>query len=282
MAPIDHRVALITGATSGIGRAVAEALAAAGLTVAIVARDGPLGDATRRAIAERTGNDRVELFEGDLSSLASVRDAARAVRETHPTLNILVDCAAVYTSRRSVTADGFETMLATNVLGPFLLTNLLLDRLQAARSARILVLSAPSTVKLDFEDLQSERRFRSLTAFGATKAAGLVFTFELARRLEGTGVTANAVHPGLVRTNLMRGAPAPLRWATWLVSAPPHRAAAAISPLVLSPEYAGRSGRFFRRGKEIEPPPYTRDRDVARRLWDASAALTNLSEGDHR
>jgi len=282
MAPIDHRVALITGATSGIGRAVAEALAAAGLTVAIVARDGPLGDATRRAIAERTGNDRVELFEGDLSSLASVRDAARAVRETHPTLNILVHCAAVYTSRRSVTADGFETMLATNVLGPFLLTNLLLDRLQAARSARILVLSAPSTVKLDFEDLQSERRFRSLTAFGATKAAGLVFTFELARRLEGTGVTANAVHPGLVRTNLMRGAPAPLRWATWLVSAPPHRAAAAISPLVLSPEYAGRSGRFFRRGKEIEPPPYTRDRDVARRLWDASAALTNLSEGDHR
>ena len=282
MAPIDHRVALITGATSGIGRAVAEALAAAGLTVAIVARDGPLGDATRRAIAERTGNDRVELFEGDLSSLASVRDAARAVREAHPTLNILVHCAAVYTSRRSVTADGFETMLATNVLGPFLLTNLLLDRLQAARSARILVLSAPSTVKLDFDDLQSERRFRSLTAFGATKAAGLVFTFELARRLEGTGVTANAVHPGLVRTNLMRGAPAPLRWATWLVSAPPHRAAAAISPLVLSPEYAGPSGRFFRRGKEIEPPPYTRDRDVARRLWDASAALTNLSEGDQR
>lgn len=282
MAPIDHRVALITGATSGIGRAVAEALAAAGLTVAIVARDGPLGDATRRAIAERTGNDRVELFEGDLSSLASVRDAARAVREAHPTLNILVHCAAVYTSRRSVTADGFETMLATNVLGPFLLTNLLLDRLQAARSARILVLSAPSTVKLDFDDLQSERRFRSLTAFGATKAAGLVFTFELARRLEGTGVTANAVHPGLVRTNLMRGAPAPLRWATWLASAPPDRAAAAISPLVLSPEYAGPSGRFFRRGKEIEPPPYTRDRDVGRRLWDASAALTNLSEGDQR
>jgi len=282
MAPIDQRVALITGATSGIGRAVAEALAAAGLTVAIVARDGPLGDATRRAIAERTGNDRVELFEGDLSSLASVRDAARAVREAHPTLNILVHCAAVYTSRRSVTADGFETMLATNVLGPFLLTNLLLDRLQAARSARILVLSAPSTVKLDFDDLQSERRFRSLTAFGATKAAGLVFTFELAHRLEGTGVTANAVHPGLVRTNLMREAPAPLRWATWLASAPPHRAAAAISPLVLSPEYAGPSGRFFRRGKEIEPPPYTRDRDVARRLWDASAALTNLSEGDQR
>jgi NAD(P)-dependent dehydrogenase (short-subunit alcohol dehydrogenase family) len=170
-------------------------------------------------------------------------------------------------------------MLATNVLGPFLLTNLLLDRLRAAPSARVLVLSAPSTVKLDFDDLGAERRFRSLTQFGATKAADLLFTFELARRLEGTGVTANAVHPGLVRTNLMRGAPAPLRLATRLVSAAPERAAAAIAPLATSPEYGGRSGRFFKAGREIDPPPYTLDPVVARRLWDTSATLTKLSAG---
>jgi NAD(P)-dependent dehydrogenase (short-subunit alcohol dehydrogenase family) len=178
-----------------------------------------------------------------------------------------------------VTADGFETMFATNVLGPFLLTSLLLDRLRAAGSARVLVLSAPSTVRLDFDDLQAERRFRSLTAFGATKAADLLFTFELARRLEGTGVTANAVHPGLVRTNLMRQASAPLRWATRLVSASPERAAAAITPLALAPGYASQTGRFFRSGREIEPPPYTRDPDVGRHLWETCASLTTLSQG---
>ncbi len=116
-------------------------------------------------------------------------------------------------------------------------------------------------------------------AFGASKAAGLLFTFELARRLEDSGVTANAVHPGLVRTNLMRQALAPLRWATRLVSAPPARAAAAIVPLALAPEYEGKTGRFFKGGREIEPPPYTRDPDVARRLWDVCTSLTKPGEG---
>jgi NAD(P)-dependent dehydrogenase (short-subunit alcohol dehydrogenase family) len=280
-APGDPRVALVTGATSGIGRALAEALATAGLTVAIVARDAVRGEEARSAIATHSGNDRVELFEGDLASLPSVRELARSVGEAHPAIDVLVHCAAVYAPRRSITADGFETMLATNVLGPFLLTSLLLDEIRAARSARVLVLSAPSTVRLDFDDLQAERRFRSLTVFGATKAADLLFTFELARGLEGSGATANAVHPGLVRTNLMRGAPAPLRRATWLVSAPPARAAAAIVPLALSPFYAGLTGRFFKSGREIDPPPYTRDPDVARRLWNACAALAQAALREH-
>jgi NAD(P)-dependent dehydrogenase (short-subunit alcohol dehydrogenase family) len=243
------------------------------MTVGIVARDADRGERTRAEIVGATGNERIELFLGDLSDLASVRRLASALSDAHPTLDALVHCAAVYTARRTVTADGFETMFATNVLGPFQLTNLLLERLRAAGRARVLVLGAPSTVRLDFDDLQAERRFRSLTAFGATKAADLLFTFELARRFEGTGVTANAVHPGLVRTHLMRQAPAPLRWATHLVSAPPERAAAAIAPLVLSPEYANRTGRFFRAGREIDPPPYTRDHEVGRRLWEVCASL---------
>jgi NAD(P)-dependent dehydrogenase (short-subunit alcohol dehydrogenase family) len=276
---IDPPVAVVTGATSGIGRALAEALATAGLTVVIVARDAARGEEARLSIAAGSGNDRVVGFEGDLSSLASVRALAGAIGEQYQALDILVHCAAVYTPRRSATDDGLETMLATNVLGPFLLTNLLLDRLRGAPSARVVVLSAPSTVRLDFDDLGAERRFRSLTQFGATKAADLLFTFELARRLEGTGITANAVHPGLARTNLMRGAPAPIRWATRLVSASPARAAGAIAPLALDPAYEGLGGRFFKAGREIEPPPYTRDPEVARRLWDASAVLTKLSEG---
>jgi NAD(P)-dependent dehydrogenase (short-subunit alcohol dehydrogenase family) len=273
------RTAIVTGATSGIGRAVARSLAAAGMTVGIVARDGERGEQTSASIAAATGNDRIETYAGDLSDLASVRRVDAAMARAHPSLDVLVHCAAIYTARRTVTADGLETMFATNVLGPFLLTNLLLDRLRAAGQARILVLSAPSTVRLDFDDLQSERRFRSLNAFGATKAADLLFTFELARRLEGTGVTANAVHPGLVRTNLMRQAPAPLRWATRLVSAPPERAASTIARLALAPEYASRTGRFFRAGREIEAPAYTRDPEVGRRLWESCASLTTLSEG---
>jgi NAD(P)-dependent dehydrogenase (short-subunit alcohol dehydrogenase family) len=276
---VERRTVLVTGATSGIGRALAGSLAASGMTVGIVARDMTRGEQTRASIAADSGNDRVEHFAADLADLASIRRLAADVTQAHPSLDVLVHCAAAYTARRTVTADGFETMFATNVLGPFLLTNLLLERLRVAGPARVLVLSAPSTVRLDFDDLQAERRFRSLTAFGATKAADLLFTFELARRTEGTGVIANAVHPGLVRTSLMRQAPAPLRWATRLMSTTPERAAAAIAPLAIAPEHATRSGRFFRAGREIEPPPYTLDPDIGRRLWEVCASLAAHREG---
>lgn len=274
----DPRTVVITGATAGIGRALAEGLAAAGLTVAMVARDPRRGEAARLAIAAASGNEHVELYEGDLSSMASVRDLARMLAEAHPAIDLLVHCAAIYTARRSVTVDGYETMLATNVLAPFLLTNLLLHQLSAAPSARVIVLAAPSGTRLDFDDLQAERKFRSLSAFGASKAADLLLTFELARRLEDTSVTANAVHPGLARTNLMRQAVAPLRWVIRPMSASPERAAAAIAPLALSSEFEGRTGRFFHAGKEIDAPAYTRDPQVARRLWDVAAALTELGE----
>jgi NAD(P)-dependent dehydrogenase (short-subunit alcohol dehydrogenase family) len=274
-----ERTALVTGSTSGIGRALAEVLAAAGARVGIVARDAARGEAVREEIEAAAGTKVVHPFVADLSSQADVRRLAAEVTAAFPRLDMLIHCAAVYTPRRTLTADGLETMFATNQLAPFLLTNLLRDQLIASAPTRVLVLTAPSTIKLDLEDLQGERRFRALNAFGASKAADLLFTFELARRLEGTGVTANAVHPGLVRTNLMRGAPAPLRWATRLASVPPERAAAAIAPLALAPEYEGQSGRFFKGGREIEAPPYTRDPDVARRLWDVSESLTKLPEG---
>jgi len=264
---------IVTGATSGIGRAIARALAAGGVAVGLVGRDIDRLAAVQAEIGPRAGGENVRVFVADLTSLERVRELARDVAAVWPSLDGLVHSAAVYTRRRSETTDGLETMFATNVAAPFLLTNLLLPTLGA--SGRIVVLSAPSTVRLDFDDLQSERRFRSLTAFGATKAADLVLTFELARRVDGTGVTANAVHPGLVRSRLMREATAPLRWATWLVSRDPDRAAAAIVPLVTSPAYAGRSGCFYRGGREIDPPPYTRDADVGRRLWDACERLTS-------
>jgi NAD(P)-dependent dehydrogenase (short-subunit alcohol dehydrogenase family) len=276
--PEDTRTALVTGGTSGIGRAVAEVLAAAGLNVVLLARDEARGEATRAEIATTTGNDRISVVRGDLGDLASIRQATLTIEQTHPRLDILVNCAGVYTPKRTVTPGGFETMFATNLLGPFLLTNLLLPQLEAAGSARVLVISAPSGTKLDFDDLQGERRFRSLTNFGASKAADLLFTFELARRLDGTGVTANAIHPGLVRTGLMTGAPALIRWAVWPFSGSPESASKTIVPLALDPAFEGRSGQFFHHAKAIDPPKSTRDPVVARRLWDVAAELTGFEQ----
>ena len=268
---------LVTGSTSGIGRALAQQLVAAGATVEIVARDARRGEAVTREIAAATGSDRVTARVGDLGTLASVRALAREVQQAGPALDGIVHCAGVFRRRREVTPDGYEAMFATNHLGPFLLTEMLRETLQTAPRSRVLVLSAPSTVKLDFSDLQAERRFRALHQFGASKAANLLFAFELARRLEGTGVTVNAIHPGLARTGLMRDAPAPLRWATWLVSRSADRVAEDILPQVTSPEFAGRTGRFFHRGREISPPPYTLHEDVASKLWEVSLLLTGAA-----
>ena len=276
---LDARVALVTGSTAGIGRELAANLAGAGLTVGLVARDAARGESVRADVAAATGNPNVRVFAADLSRQGDVRALAAEVLDTFPRLDIVVHCAAVFVPRRTVTPEGLETMFATNHIAPFLLTALLRDRLRKSAPARVLTLTAPSTVRLDFDDLQAERRFRALTQFGMTKAANLLFAFELARRLEGSGVVSNAVHPGLAPTGLMRGAPAPLRWATRLVSAPPERAAAAIARLLISPDGAGRTGRFFKAGRDVDPPPYTRDAEVARRLWEISAALSGIEMG---
>jgi retinol dehydrogenase-14 len=273
----DSTVRVVTGATAGIGQALAHQLAAAGGTIALVARDQARGEATRREIAGTAPGANVEVHVADLSDQADVRRLADALSTAHPRIETLVHCAAVFTSHRVETADGLELMFATNHLGPFLLTNLLLPSLRAHGAARVLTLTAPSTVKLDFDDLQGASRFRALTAFGATKAANLLFAFELARRLQETRLTSNAVHPGLARTSLMRQSPAFLRVPVTLFSGPPDRVAARIAPLVLDDRHAADTGQFFHNGKALDPPPYTRDADVQRRLWEVSERLTGLA-----
>jgi NAD(P)-dependent dehydrogenase (short-subunit alcohol dehydrogenase family) len=268
------RICLITGATSGIGRATAHALAEIGATTVLVARDPPRGEATAEEIRRATGNDRIEVLIADLSSQASIRELAGAFRREHDRLDVLVNCAGAFFRERRVTVDGLEMMFALNHLAYFLLTNLLLDLLRRSGSARVLNVTAPATTKIDFDDLQGERRYRPFTAFGASKVANLMFTFELARRLEGTGIMANAVHPGRVRSDIMREAPAPFRLLTRLVSGSPERAGAAIAHLATSSLFAGKTGRFYRDGKEIRPPEYAMSVEVQRRLWDASDRLT--------
>jgi NAD(P)-dependent dehydrogenase (short-subunit alcohol dehydrogenase family) len=269
-------VRVITGATSGIGRALAQQLAAAG-EVALVARDPAKGEVVCREIASAVPDASVEVHLADLSSLADVRSLANQLSGAHPRIEALVNCAAVFSSRRVETGNGLELMFATNHLAPFLLTNLLLPSLRANGAARVLTVTAPATVKLDFDDLQGRRQFRALRAFGASKAANLLFTFELASRLAGSGVVANAVHPGLARTGLMRQSPALLRAPIALLSAPPDRVAERIAPLLLDDAHGTANGQFYHRGRVMDPPKYTQDPDVRRRLWEVSEALAGLT-----
>jgi retinol dehydrogenase-14 len=273
---LEGKVCLVTGATGGLGRAVAEGLARRGARVVLLARDPERGEALRSEIATRTGAT-VELLPGDLARPASVRHAAALFRAAHDRLDVLVNCAAVFTAQRAVTPDGLETMFATNHLGPFLLANLLLEPLRDAAPSRVVTVTAPATNELDLDDLQGERRFGALQAFGASKAANLLFTHELARRLAGTGVSAAAVHPGVFRSGLMREAAPPIRWLTRLFGASPAAAAEGVVQVAASPDLAtAGGGLFFKKGRPIDAPAYTRDPDVGRRLWDVSAAIVGL------
>src|SRR5690242_955668 len=212
----------------------------------------------------------------DLSSFASVRAAARELgRGGH--IDALLNIAAVYSPRFQKSADGLELMLAVNHLGPFLLTNLLRDRL--AGGGRVITVTAPSTTRVDLGRLSDRNHFHAFHTFGATKAANLMFTFELARRAKRWDVRANAFHPGLVRSELMREQPRPVRFVTRLVSRAPERAGQDLAELAPSPAYAGTTGWFFKGLKRIDAPKSTLDESQQAVLWRRSAELVELEGG---
>ena len=268
----------VTGVTGGLGRAVSTALAVGGARVILVCRDRERGEAVRRDVASAATGPEPALVTADLADLSSVRRAAAEIVAGCDHLEGLVNNAAVFARCRRASSDGYELMFATNHLGPFLLTNLLIDALRAAGSARVVTLSAPSTVALDFEDLQGEHDFKPLRTFGASKMANLLFAFELARRGERFGITSNAIHPGLVRTQLMREAPPPLRWATRVASRPPAKAAAAIVSAVVDDDPARATGQLLKNGKPVATSEFARDRTNQTRLWSVSCALTGLPD----
>lgn len=275
---MDSKIYVVTGATSGLGKAVAHELAKLGGTVVLVARDEARGARVQKEISAELENSNIDLQLCDLGNLSSVRNLATILNNRYDKIDVLVNNASVYKRTRSTTVDGYETMFATNHLGPFLLTYLLLDRLKASGSARIINITAPSTTHLNFQDLQGENQFVSLNAFGATKMANLLYTFELARRLQNSGVTVNAVHPGLVRSKLMTEAIAPLRLLTWLFSSPPERAAVHIARLATDTEFASTTGKFLHNGKEMAPDAFALDLDNQRRLWEVSEQLTDARD----
>ncbi len=268
-----EKIILITGATSGIGKATALELMRTNATVVLGARNAGRGEATCNELRAVTGSGNVDFLTGDLASLASVREMAEAFRKKYPRLDVLINNAGVYRNTRELSQDGFELMFATNHLAPFLLTNLLLDPLKASGNARVLNIAAPSTTKLNFDDLQGEADFNSLSAFGASKMANLLFTFDLARRLAGTGILANAIHPGLARTSLMGAANFFLRSMINLVSGTPEKAARGIVGVALGERFANETGKFFSNGKEMRASDYAHDPQIQKRLWDISEKL---------
>ncbi len=284
---MDHTgrplVCLVTGATGGIGLATAVGLAASGAHVILGARNQARGASALRAVAGAAGSDRLEVAVADLSVQAEVRRMAAEIVAAHPRVDVLVNNAGLVSVRREETADGFELTWAVNHLAPFLLTNLLTGLLVASAPARVVTVSSGAHMgaTLELDDLQFERRrYSALAAYGQSKLANVLFTAELARRLRDSGVTANSLHPGLVGSDFgSRGGG--LVGLGWRLLRPfalsPEKGARTSRYLATSPEVAGVTGRYFVGGRRVEPSPLARDPDLARRLWDVSAAMTGLT-----
>jgi NAD(P)-dependent dehydrogenase (short-subunit alcohol dehydrogenase family) len=277
------RVCVLTGATSGIGRATAFGVARMGATLALVCRDRARGEETVAEIAATTGNRAVGLHLADLSSQDSIRRVATELLGRYPAIHVLVNNAGIVNLRYSTTVDGIETVFAVNHLAYFLLTALLLDRLRSSGRARIVnVASAVHTIgRLDFDDLGNRRRYRAMRVYGQSKLANILFTYELARRLAGSDVTANCLHPGAVGTRLGQNNG---RIATALTKLlrpffrTPEQGAATSLHVATSAAVEGVSGRYFVNCREARSSHASCDPELGRRLWDESVRLTGLAE----
>jgi NAD(P)-dependent dehydrogenase (short-subunit alcohol dehydrogenase family) len=279
---MGEKVCLITGATSGIGRATAMGLASIGASVVMVGRDRGRGEAVMAEIKEGSANDSVDLMLADLSSQEQVRRLAHEFKVTYPRLDVLVNNAGLFRSERITTADGLETTFAVNHLAPFLLTNLLLDVLKTSAPSRIVNVSSGEQRNgtIDFDDLQGEEGYKGAKAYSQSKLANVLFTYELARRLEGTGVAVNCLHPGAgVKTNFGSGVDGVfgvmVRALRPLMISPEKGAETSIY-LASSPEVEGVSGRYFAKKAEARSSDVSHDARIARRLWEASAELTKV------
>ena len=278
-ANLEDRVFLVTGANSGIGKATALGLARLGGTVVMACRSATRGEAARQDVVRDSGNSSVYLEIVDLASEESTRSFAEEFQRKYPRLDVLINNAGVYTAHREVTPDGLERTFEVNYLSGFLLTHLLLDLLKKSAPSRIVNVSsrAHSGGTIHFDDLQGEQRYGGFGAYGQSKLAQVLFTRELARRLEGTRVTVNACHPGVIRTNLgMGGTSAVVRFVRLFFKGPEKGAQTPIY-LAVSPEVERVTGQYFANKHVREPSREAQDPNVARRLFDVSKELAHLS-----
>jgi retinol dehydrogenase 14 len=280
--PMAGKTVLVTGATGGIGRATAMGLAEMGANLAITGRDRARTEGAAREI-RAAGGRQVDLFVADLSSQSEVRRLADEMLQTYPRIDVLVNNVGGYWNTRHVTADGIEHTFALNHLAPFLLTNLLLDRLKQSAPARVVTVAsnAHATGQIDFNDLQGERSYSGSRAYNQSKLANILFTYELARRLQASAVTANALHPGVVNTSF--GAEDPhgiqrlmIPFARPFMKTPAQGAATSIH-LASAPDLEQVTGRYFANSMPKRSSKRSYDEAAAARLWQASADLVGLT-----
>src|SRR5713101_1235777 len=279
---MKDKVVLVTGANSGIARAASLALAKMGATVVMVARNKERGETARSEIVKESQNDSVDLLFADLSSLESVRQLATEFQRKYSKLHVMINNAALFNQTRHVTLDGYEDTFATNYLAPFLLTNLQLDLLKASAPSRIINVSSVGHYSghINFDDLNLEKEYGGWKAYGQSKLALVLFTHELAKKLQGTDVTVNAVHPGTVATNIWAR---PLGPAGFIMALPklfmtsPEQGAETIVYLASSPDARGLNGEYLEKLKVKKSSDESYNEEIAQRLWDVSAKLTHLS-----
>jgi NAD(P)-dependent dehydrogenase (short-subunit alcohol dehydrogenase family) len=280
--PLAGKTMLVTGATAGIGVSTAIGLAERGATVVIAGRYRPKCEATVAQIKQQTGNPNVEYLLADLSALADVRRLAEEYRSHYNRLDVLVNNAGAIFLSRHVTAEGLEMTFALNHLSYFLLTTLLLDMLKASAPARIVNVASDAHRygPVNFDDIQSARRYGGMMAYGQSKLANILFTYELAGRLAGSGVTANVLHPGVVATHFM-GNNGVIGLLYRALSRPfllsPTQGAQTSIYLAASPEVEGVTGKYFVKRKEARSASASYDGAAARRLWEVSEQLTAVS-----
>ncbi|MGD8490861.1 MAG: SDR family oxidoreductase [Anaerolineae bacterium] len=278
---LEGQVHLVTGATSGIGRATARALAQRGALVVVCGRDRGKAVETVATLRAETGNPAVDYLLADLSIQAEVRTLAQQVQQRYQRLDVLVNNAGTFQLRRRVSEDGIEMTWAVNMLAPFLLSNLLLDALRASAPARVVNVTSRmhQSVPFDLDDVQLAKEYSGQKAYGASKRALVSFTYELARRLAGSGVTANVLHPGFAATSMGLGdglLGKVIRPLMRLVADSPAEAARTSVYLAASPEVAGVTGTYFVDCEPADSAPQTCDEEVAARLWDLCAEMTGL------
>jgi NAD(P)-dependent dehydrogenase (short-subunit alcohol dehydrogenase family) len=282
MGDMDGKTVLITGATNGIGKAAALELAKKGAAVVIVGRSADKTSQTVAEIKAQSGNTNIEMIVADLSSMAEVRKVADEFKARHTRLDVLINNAGAVFTERIETVDGYEMTFAFNHLAYFLLTNLLLDTLKESAPARIVSVSsgAHRTGKINFDDLNAKNGYDS-NAYSNSKLANVMFTYELARRLEGTGVTANVLHPGVVRTGFGKNTNGFMRVAISLITPfllAPEQGADTVVYLASSPEVEGITGQYWYKRKAVKSSAASHDVNVQQRLWTVSEQMTGLAQ----
>lgn len=277
------KIVVVTGANAGIGKATALGLARMGATVVLLCRSKSKGEAAQAEIKAASDNPQIDLILADFASLAAVRRAAETFQARYDRLDVLVNNAGLYLGERLLSADGYEMTFAVNHLAPFLLTNLLLEQLQAGAPSRIVNVSsgAHAAGRIRFDDLQATRRYQGFRVYADSKLANILFTTELARRLAGTGVTANSLHPGAVASNFALDTGGffgqLFKLARPFMRTSEQGAQTSIY-LASAPEVADVSGQYFTDNKPARTAPQANDAAVARRLWEVSAELVGLAE----